>query len=209
MSATTKRQLRGKPPHPTAVALLDAAVELLETVPMESLSIAMVLERTGISHGSLYHHFDDFADLVEKAVVHRYTRSLKDSLVFIRTLLDGADREEFRRRVEAFLHVIVSSERRKNRLDRIEVLGALQGHPRLVDNIARTQQDITDEQADIYREFQRRGWIRSDLDPLAMSAFVQAMIVGRVVDDVSERPVDDDAWRAVALAAFRTVLFAE
>jgi AcrR family transcriptional regulator len=205
----TKRELRGKPPHPTALALLEAAVELLETVPMETLTIAMVLERTGISHGSLYHHFDDFADLVEKAVVHRYTRSLKDSLVFVRTLLDSADREEFRRRVEAFLHVTVSSERRKNRLDRIEVLGALQGHPRLVGNIARAQQDITDEQAEIYREFQRRGWIRSDLDPFAMSAFVQAIVVGRIVDDVSERPIDDDAWRAVALATFRTVLFAE
>ena len=67
---------------------------------MESLSISMILERTGVSHGSLYHHFDDFPDLVEKAVVHRYTRSLKESLQVIDALLECTSADEFRQRVE-------------------------------------------------------------------------------------------------------------
>jgi AcrR family transcriptional regulator len=209
MASSLKRTRRQKPPHPTSVALLEAAVDLLDTVPMEGVSLAMILERTGISHGSLYHHFEDFPDLIEKAVVHRYARRLRESLFAVRSLLDSSDRDEFRARVEELLNGSISDEGRKNRLDRIEVLGALQGHPRLVDSIAQAQQAITDEQAEIYIEFQNRGWIRSDLDPFVMSAFIQAMIVGRIVDDVTERPVGDVAWRSVALPAFRAVLFAE
>ncbi|MFM8856083.1 MAG: TetR/AcrR family transcriptional regulator [Actinomycetota bacterium] len=207
MSSTTKRELRGKPPHPTATALLEAAVELLETLPMESLSIAMVLERTGVSHGSLYHHFDDFPDLVEKAVVHRYTRRLKESLHAIEALRECTNVQEFRGRIEQLISATTDISRRRNRMDRVEVLGALHGHPRLVDSIARAQQEITDAQGDVFREFQGRGWLRSDLDPIAMSAFIQAMVVGRIVDDVSAHPVDQKTWEQVAMPAFIAVLF--
>lgn len=176
---------------------------------MESLSIAMILERTGVSHGSLYHHFDDFPDLVEKAVVHRYTRRLKESLSAIDVLLECTTEHEFRRGIEQLVVETTETSRRRNRMDRIEVLGALKGHPRLVDSIARAQQEITDAQGEYFREFQRRGWLRSDLDPIAMSAFVQAMIVGRIVDDVSERPIDQDTWLQVAMPAFMAVLFGD
>lgn len=209
MASSIKRAQRGKPPHPTAVALLEAAVELLETVPMESLSIALILEHTGISHGSLYHHFDDFPDLVEKAVIHRYTRSLKASLRVIDDLLECTSSDEFRQRVEQLIVETTHVSRSRNRMERIQVLGALQGHPRLVDGIARAQQEITDAQGELFREFQSRGWMRSDHDPIAMSAFVQAMIVGRIVDDVSERPIDQDTWLQVAMPAFIAVLFGD
>lgn len=207
MASSIKRAQRGKPPHPTAVALLEAAVELLETVPMESLSIALILEHTGISHGSLYHHFDDFPDLVEKAVVHRYTRRLRESLSAIEPLLDCTDVTDFRQKLEILIAQSIHTDRRRNRMERIEVLGALQGHPRLVESIARAQQEITEAQANFLREFQSRGWMRSDLEPIAVSAFLQAMVVGRIVDDVSEHPIDQDTWSTVALPAFRAVLF--
>lgn len=65
---------RRRPPHPTAVKLLEITVDLLDEIPIDALSIAAVLERSGVSHGSLYHHYADFPDLVEQAAVHRYRR---------------------------------------------------------------------------------------------------------------------------------------
>ena len=94
-------------------------------------------------------------------------------------------------------------------MDRIEVLGRLTTRPELAAAIARAQQEVTDAQAALFVEFQRRGWMRSDLDPVAQSAFIQAMVLGRVVDDVAEQPIDQETWRAVALPAFRTVLFGD
>lgn len=201
---------RGRPritPHPTATTLLETAVALLEEVPADRVTIHMVLERSGISYGSLYHHYENISDLVEQAVVHRYARRLRESLVAVRALLDSTDAADFRRRSEALFDMSILPERRRNRLDRIEALGALQGHPRLAERIALAQQDVTDQQAALYIEFQRRGWMRTDLDPVALSAFVQAMVVGRIVDDVSERPIDGERWSSVALRAFRAIMY--
>lgn len=201
---------RGRPrsgPHPTATLLLETAVELLETVAFENLTIAMVLERSGISYGSLYHHYEDISDLAEQAVIFRYTRRLKESLQAIRALLDSTDAADFRRRAEQLIEITNTPERRSNRLERVEVIGALHGHPRIVARLARAQQEITDDQAAIFYECQQRGWVRNDIDPVALSAFTQAVTIGRVVDDVSERPLDRQLWNDVSLRALRAVLF--
>jgi AcrR family transcriptional regulator len=194
-------------PHPTATLLLETAVALLDTTAIDGVTIAKVLETSGVSYGSLYHHYSDISDLIEQAVVFRYTRGLLNSLAVVRSLLDSHDSADFRRRAEELIEQSISPERRPNRLERVEIIGALHGRPRLVALLAQAQQDITNEQAEIYREFQRRGWIRSDADPVALSAFVQAMTVGRIVDDIALHPVDADRWYDVAIRAFRAVLF--
>ncbi len=109
----------------------------------------------------------------------------------------------------ALFEASIVPERRTNRRERIEILGRLSTRPELAAVIARAQQEVTDAQDGLYEEFRRRGWMRNDLDPHAQSAFVQAMILGRIVDDVAERPVDLESWRAVALPAFQVVLFGD
>lgn len=204
------RSVRGRPrqnPHPTAILLLDAAVELLDDVPVDSLTSALIMERSGVSYGSLYHHYADISDLVEQAIVHRYTRRLKESVGAVRALLDCTDDAQFREQTERLLDQSMRPERRLNRLERVEALGALHSRPRLEERIARAQQEITDDQAAIIVELQRRGWLRTDVEPVALSAFIQAITLGRVVDDVAERRIDRDSWNDVALRAFRAVLF--
>jgi AcrR family transcriptional regulator len=187
--------------------LLDTTVELLETVHMDELSLAMVLERCGVSHGSLYHHFDDLSDLVEQAVVQRFEVGLQQSLEGVRSMLDCTDTDDFRRRAEQLLTMLMAPERRRYRLSRIEVFSAALTRPRLAEQIARSQQRVIDEQGDLFAEFQRRGWLRADLDPMVMSAVLVSMFLGRAVDDLSERPVSAEDWNQVSMVAFRALLF--
>jgi AcrR family transcriptional regulator len=211
-TSASSRPTRGRPrisPHPTATLLLDTAVELLETVTVDAVTIPLVLGRSGVSAGSLYHHYDDISDLVEQAIVRIYTRRLKESVEAVRTLLHATDATDFRQRTENLITRSVDPDLRKNRLERVEALGALQGRPRLVARIATAQQQITDDQAAVIAECQQRGWVRTDLDPVALSAYIQAMILGRVVDDVAEHPVDRELWNAVAIRAFRAILYAD
>jgi AcrR family transcriptional regulator len=37
------------------------------------LTIASVLERSGVAYGSLYHHYEDLSDLIEQAAVECYS----------------------------------------------------------------------------------------------------------------------------------------
>lgn len=203
-----RRARRSKrPPHPTAELLLTTTVELLESAHMDELSIAMVLERCGVSHGSLYHHFDDFHDLVEQAMVKRFERGLVDSMEGVRTLLDSTDADDFRQNAERLIVMLNDPGRRPFRLARVEILGAMQSRPRLAEKVSQAQTRVALEQADLFAECQRRGWLRGDLDPYAMSMFAIAMYLGRSADDAVDQPVDPDLWNQVALEAFRAVLF--
>jgi AcrR family transcriptional regulator len=206
------RPKRGRPrrhPHPTATLLLETTVRLLDLVPIDEITIPLVIEQSGVSYGSLYHHFSDISNLVEQAVVYRFTRNLKESLEAVRSLSDATDAQDFRIRTEALLTESMKPERSPNRRERIEIMGAMSSRPRLVDLIAKAQQSITDEQAALITEFQGRGWLRSDVDPVALSGLTQAILIGRVVDDVAERPVDPALWSGLALQAFRAILFAD
>lgn len=195
------------PLHPTAQRLLDTAVDLLENRHMDDVSLAMVLERSGVSHGSLYHHFTDFPNLVEHAVVVRFELGLKEALRGVARLADCRDADDFRRTTEQLFVRLNERERRPFRLYRVQVIGALQSHPRLAAKVGRAQQQFIDDQCEYFRQFQQRGWLRADVDALALSTYVTALFVGRTVDDIVPRPVDPDLWTDVALRAVRAVLF--
>lgn len=201
---------RGRPrisPHPTALLLLNTAVEILDTVSVDRLTIAAVLERSGVAYGSLYHHYEDFSDLVEQAVVERYSRRVKVSIELVRSLLTSRDAADFRERSEALFRESFSPDRHPNRLERAEALGSLKGRPRLQERLAAVQQELTDSQAEVLGEAQSRGWVRPDVDVVAVSALIQAVVLGRIVDDVSAHPVGREAWNAVAMRAVSAVLF--
>jgi AcrR family transcriptional regulator len=209
-----KRKARGKAidretPHPNAQKLLETTVGLLETTPIDMVNLATVVEQSGVSNGSLYHHFEDFRDLVEQAVVQRFMQGLNESLAGIAALLDSTDAVDFRRRTEQLLVVLHDQNRRPLRMARLETLGALPGRPRLAQRIGRAQQDATMKQAEYIAEFQRRGWLRDDFDPAATSAFVVASFLGRVADDITDEPVDPNEWTRVALAALTALLFTD
>ena len=195
--------------HPIAQKLLDVVAEMLETTPLDQISLAAVLERSGVSNGSLYHHFEDFGDLVEQAVVRRFTKGLDESRAAIAALLDCVEVEDFRRRAEEIVLLLHDQNRRPFRLARLETFGSLAGRPRLAERIGRAQFESTMKQAEYFAEFQRRGWFRRDLDAAAISTFMTATFLGRVVDDIAEEHIDPTEWSKVAMTAFRAVMYPE
>lgn len=193
--------------HPNARKLLDTAVEILEDTPIEKITLAAVLERSGVSNGSLYHHFEDFQDLVEWAVVVRFTKGLRESLDAIAALLESTDYKDFRGRAEEVMTAFNAQNRRPYRMARLETFGAMRGRPRLAERISRAQSESTKRQAEYLAELQRRGWLRSDFEAGAVSAFMAATFLGRVADDITDTPVDPADWSRVAIAALSTILF--
>lgn len=197
------------PPHPIAQTLINVTIELLEDTPIENISLAAVLKKSGVSNGSLYHHFEDLQELLEIAIVERFTKGLNESLIAIAALLEITDRNEFRRRVEEIILLFHEQNRRPFRMTRLDTLGAVSSRPRLAERIGRAQYLSTMKQGQYLAEFQRRGWFRQDLDMDAVSTFMTATFLGRVVDDIASEQIDPESWNKVALTAFRAILFPE
>jgi AcrR family transcriptional regulator len=209
MPLTRPAEAREVALHPNAQKLLDTTVELLNETQIERINLSTVLQRSGVSNGSLYHHFEDFQDLLEQAIVQRFTKGLNESHAAIAKLLDITDETVFRDRVKAIVFAFHDQNRRPFRMARLETLGALMSRPRLAERIGRAQFESNMKQAGYLAELQQRGWLRSDIDAAVISTFMTSTFLGRVVDDIASEQIDPNEWSRVAWIAFQAILFGD
>lgn len=82
--------LHKKHSHPTRDALIETVIDLLEIQNPEDLKVDEVLTQSGISSGSLYHHFKDLADLIDQAMIVRYSDDIDISISVLTQVITSA-----------------------------------------------------------------------------------------------------------------------
>ena len=55
-------------------------------------------------------------------------------------------------------------------------------------------------------EMQARGWLNSGITPAAATILVQAITLGRIVDDVASKKVNEKAWREAYMSVVKRVI---
>jgi AcrR family transcriptional regulator len=181
--------------HPTRERLLLTTVDLMDSENPEKVGVEMVLEKSGISKGSLYHHFEDFPELIEAALVFRFHRVVDNSIALIsNTLSTSTSREDFFTEMEKVTAITHSREMTTIRFERARALGHAGASPRFKEALGVEQQRLTLAFADLVREAQSRGWVSSDIDPMAAAVFIQAYTIGKLIDEVTPEPVDEQEW---------------
>ena len=80
--------------HPTKEKLIETTARLLRSKPRAELSSELILSESGISKGSLYHHFEDLDHLIEQAMLKRYTDWVDVSISSMTDLVTRAKSRE-------------------------------------------------------------------------------------------------------------------
>jgi AcrR family transcriptional regulator len=182
-------------PHPTKSALIATAVRLLDEHPVEDITTEMVLHESGISRSSLYHHFEDFNDLIESAEVVRFTRYVDYSIATItHAVLETKSKDQLRDALSNVTRATQSPALAGVRSQRISALALATRNERFARKLGVEQARMTDTLIDLIREGQGRGLLNSEIDAHAASVLIQAYTVGRVVDDFTPVPMSNDAW---------------
>ena len=192
--------------HPTKTKLIDTAVELLKNAPRSQISSDLILQTSGISKGSLYHHFEDLDELLETAMLVRYTDWVDSSIEIIMQIIarSKTPKDIYDNLVE-LTRFTQDPKRRNERIYRAEILGLAESSPRLAEKLAREQQRLTDALTDIIRDTQESGYFRKELDPHAVAVLIQAYTLGKVVDDYSLTAVDPEKWNELINLVVRRV----
>lgn len=181
--------------HPTRERLLLTTVELMDSENPEKVGVEMVLEKSGISKGSLYHHFEDFPALIEAALVYRFHRVVDTSIALIaNTVATSTSREQFFAEMEKVTAITHSREMTAIRFERARALGHAGTSLRFKEALGIEQQRLTFAFADLVREAQNQGWITTDIDPHATAVFIQAYTIGKLIDEVTPEPMDEQKW---------------
>jgi AcrR family transcriptional regulator len=182
----------------TRELVIDVVLELLEHGGEAAVRIDDVRDRSGVSIGSLYHHFGDRGGLIVAAQLRRFARYAEAEIAALSTIVEGAaDVAEFRRAVRQLTLHTASDLRVAERWGRIGVLGSTVGRPALLHEVRIVQTRLTDEFQATIVQGQTRGFFRSDLDARAIALFIEAYSLGLALNDVDGRSVSERAWEQV------------
>jgi AcrR family transcriptional regulator len=191
------------PAHPTRELLIATTVDMLDSRDVDHLNINEVLHTSGISKGSMYHHFSDFNDLINTALVRRFSRGVEADIAQILQIITTAtSAQDFFGLLERLSLQVHTPQRADVRAERAAILARARQNDALCEALAAEQYRLTTTLADLISTAQMRGWVTEDVDPIATATFFQAFTLGQLVNDVlvksTELPsMDYTAWHTL------------
>ena len=181
--------------HPTKDELIKTVVVLLDHLTPDKITSEKVLEISGISRGSLYHHFQDFGELLELAQVRRYSAYVDKSIEVMTELFSSVkSRDELiagLRKVSASLH---APELANSRMERLTAISKVMHNPRMAAALGDEQERLTQAIGDLFQDLQLRKLGNPALEPRTAAVLFQAYGLGRVVDDFTMSRVNQENW---------------
>ncbi len=193
--------------HPTRTALIATTVSLMDDRPMDEIRSEDVLEISGISKGSLYHHFNDFSELLNTALVLRFSRWVDRSIELLTQVLEtSTTKDQVFAGIERVTELTQGPEGLPRRFERARVLALAENNSQLARELGHEQARLTNALADLTREAIRRGFYRKDLDPVSVALFIQAYSFGKVIDDISSERVEFQEWKPFISGMLRRTL---
>lgn len=168
---------------------------MLDTKKPSEILAEEVLEVSGVSKGSMYHHFEDLQELVECAQVVRYAKWIDASIEFLTNQVATArTQSELRSALKVLTEITQKDERRNARAERARALAASFENPRMAKQMGKETERLTDAIADVTDEVKNKGLFRSDVNSKALATFIQAYTIGKIVNDYNPSGVNEDEW---------------
>lgn len=181
--------------HPTKSRLIETTAELLDTKFPQDIAVDEILDKSGISKGSLYHHFEDLGELLEAAQIARYAVWVDRSIGFMTPLLSEAkttaDMIESLRKATVYTQ---SKEYMATRFQRARTLANSETSPRFQKALGIEQDRLTTALEDLVAEAKNKGLFRKDLDTRVIAIFIQSYTLGKIIDDIVPTPVSQEKW---------------
>jgi AcrR family transcriptional regulator len=182
----------------TVAVVLEVTRSLLEEQGEQGVRIEEVQRRSGVSSGSIYHHFGDRAGLIAAAQVDRFDRAVREDAVGLVATLTGAatqgDPAVYFAALRRQAATVVQPERSRIRWARITALSSAWRRPDLLASLGAAFTELVDALVDGVRQLQDLGALDPALDPRAAAIYSQIHSLGLLFNDVDPRAVSDEEW---------------
>lgn len=193
---------------PVIQAVLDETCRRLIDEDESLIRVPDICEATGVNYGSVYHHFGSREGLIDAAYHNMFYEYAEHDIEILRNITEGSETlTEFVAGMSGMAGTFsTGAARARRRALRIRIVAASLTRPELFEKISATQDQVTEALTKLVEHGQSRGWIRKDLTSQALSVMVQALLVGRILDDISGRPVTPEEWEPVMFVLFDAML---
>lgn len=187
----------------TVDRLIAAAIEALTEHGESGFRVEQVLDRSGASASSLYHHFGNRDGLIDAARVVEFTRGAALEVMSI-DMDDGLDRDSLLSQLDRLNRELSADAYEPQRRLRLAILGRAATRPSLWAVLEQEQGRVIDELSGVIELAQSVGLIRVDVEPRSLAVFMLGHGIGRVISDLDPTPTDLEARNQVVDLVVRT-----
>jgi AcrR family transcriptional regulator len=181
--------------HPTGVELVKTCDRLLDIKRPDQINTEEILSESGISKGSLYHHFVDLPDLIETTLIYRYSKWIDLSIERMSSLLSLAKSAKALK--EALFQITFATQKdslKNMRIERARIFSEAQQNSRLSEKLIAETERMTTSIEDLVREVIDRKLFKPGLNARAVAVFIQAYTLGLIVNDFTTNKVTFEDW---------------
>jgi AcrR family transcriptional regulator len=190
--------------------ILELAVSAIDEGGEAAVRVNDLAAEAGVTVPTLYRHFGSRDGLVEAAQTYRFRKTqFVDGSVFAASLAKCKNQDELRKALRKELLTHFDIDRWELRQVRLNALGAGYARPELAASLALAQKQGAMGIAAMLLPFQKKGWIRQDIDLPATVYWFMGQILGRVLIEMGDHPVSQKKWNDVSLEGIMAVIFGD
>lgn len=194
--------------HATKEELIRTLVAMLDEQTLDDITSEKVLEISGVSRGSLYHHFEDFAELQELAQVRRFSNYVTHSIAVLTEVFSEVDsREALIARCAVAARDLQAPQLSQVRMERMTAISKVMNNPRMAKALGNEQERLTETIADLYEGMQLRDYGNPRLEPRTAAVLFQAYALGRTIDDFTPHHMDPENWLYAVTEIIENIFF--
>lgn len=183
------------------------ATQELEKHGSVQFNLDRVLRQSGISRGSVYHHFGSRDGLIATLEMDLSLSKTMEELALIRQLVEAASSKK--EMLDTFAIGFTtgdSVQARKRRARRIASIAASEKNPALTAALREAQIAGTAEFTSILTLAEQKGFVRLASSPEGTAYLLQSLLLGRILVDLSDSPESQDAWLESSMVAIKALL---
>ena len=177
------------------VKVLDHARRELDEVGPVRFNIIRVIENSGVSRSSVYHHFGGRDGVIAAVEVARMTAENAAINAVLKHVVETAEsREKVFEAIRSVLVAAGSPAGRNQRAHRIAVIATAQGVPLLAETMKHDQAQTDADLGEILRIAVDRGFASRMADPEGVAHVITSLFIGRGAVDILGDESADRSW---------------
>lgn len=199
-SVPQPKQERAKDTIDTVIRAANLAIE---SGGESSVRVQEISATTGVSIGSIYHHFGDRDGLIRATYVHNFAANIESDIARAKRFMEKMhSTQEIAEHYDEMLAFLVDHFKHVPADKRANIIGNTTGRPLLRAALAEVQHDLTEHLTEVMQLLQDRKMLKPHLSPRAAAVMVLGMLHGRIVAEIDTTPVSDSEWNQAMISAF-------
>jgi AcrR family transcriptional regulator len=188
----------------TVALVIDAARRAMRTAGETAVRVQEISSETGVSIGSIYHHFGDREGLIRAAYVRQFGEAVAADVERLKTWSATlTSTQDLRDRYEDMVDFLANYFEMMPVAERAAIVGSAVNRADLRAAIAESHTKLTNGLTEVMQNLSNAGILKQHIAPRAAAQVILGLLHGRVLTEIdNDKSISLEQWNRTALSAF-------